>query len=380
MGKDHITEKEFLFEWFGFHGRDFGNPEQFFSDNPNDIFRLMIESEAGKKPAFMSVQPRNSHGVLFGIEKLFFDFDYADKTFIKKLEIEIKDEKEREEILINRKAELIIEVVQFLEMLYKRNPRIIPLIIKTRKGYHVYIFLDKVYIVENAKEVYVALMKRIISNFGRPLKYLDMNVVEDVMRLSRIPFSIHEKSGEKCLIVKMKKTVDGYSFEPDKIRSLALFKVSGLGETDVGMAWKVARETIEERLERINEAQEANKENWEVVHGFVGEMRSCFKKALENGEMRHQMRLAMLLEAWYSGKHTFEEIINVYRPLHDFDGDKVSGESKSRYQVQRFLDLEGYKGHPPYSCDKIQELGWCVREECPIYQRRLKYGEQSQKE
>jgi hypothetical protein len=223
-------------------------------------------------------------------------------------------------------------------------------------------------------------MKRMMSNFGKPLKYLDMNVVEDVMRLSRIPFSIHEKSGEKCLIVKMKKRIDGYLFEPDKIRSLALFKVSGLGETDVGMAWKVAKETIEERLERINEGQEANKENWEIVHGFVGEMRSCFKKALENGEMRHQMRLAMLLEAWYSGKHTFEEIINVYRPLHDFDGDKVSGESKSRYQVQRFLDLEGYKGHPPYSCDKIQELGWCVREECPIYQRRLKYGEQSQKE
>jgi DNA primase catalytic subunit len=380
MDKDHITEKEFLLEWFGLHGRELGDPEQFFSDNPNDIFRFMIECEAEKKPAFMSVQPRNSHGVLLGIEKLFFDFDYADKTFVNKLETNVKDEKEREEVLNIRKTELLKEVSQFIEMLYKRNPRIIPLIIKTRKGYHVYIFLDKIYEVENAKEVYIALMKRMMSNFSKSLKYLDTNVVEDVMRLSRIPFSVHEKSGEKCLIVKMKKTVDGYSFEPDKIRSLAPLKVSGLGKIDVGLAIKVSRDTIKERIERINEAQEANKDSWEIVHGFVGDIRLCFKKALESGEMRHQMRLAMLLEAWYSGKHTFEEIMNVYRPLHDFDGNKVSGESKSRYQIQRFLDLEGYKGHPPYSCDKIQELGWCVREECPIYQRRLKYGIKSKKE
>ena len=377
---DHISEENFLLEWFGLHGRELGDPDQFFIDNPNEVIPFMKACLDAKKPAFMSVQPRSSHGVLFGIEKLFFDFDYSDKTFIKKLEIEEKDEKKREEILNARKAELLIEVGEFIEMLYKRNPRIIPLIIKTRKGYHVYIFLDRIYEVPEAKEVYIALMKRMMTNFGKPLKYLDTNVVEDVMRLSRIPFSVHEKSGEKCLIVKMKRTVDGYTFEPDKIRSTALNKVSGLGKRDVGLAIQVARETIKERAERIKEAQEANKDNWEVVHGFVGDIRPCFKKALEIGEMPHQMRLAMLLEIWYSGTHDFEKMVNVFRPLHDFDGDKTSGNSTCRYQCQWFLDREGYKGHPPYSCDKIQELGWCIREECHIYQRRVNYGEQSKKE
>ncbi len=365
---DHVSEETFLLEWFGLHGRELGDPDQHFSDNPNDTFKLMASSLEAKRPAFMSVQPRCAHGVLFGIEKLFFDFDYADKTFVKKLKLRCP-EPAIKWILSLRKAELLIEVGQFIEMLYKRNPRIIPLVIKTRKGFHVYIFFDKIYEVPEAKEVYIALMRRMMSNFGKPLKYLDTNVVEDVMRLSRIPFSVHEVSGEKCLIVKMKRVGDKYTFEPDKIRSTALNKVSGLGMRDVGLAIQVARETIKERAERVKEAQESNKDKWEINHGFIGEVRPCFKKALEVGEMQHQMRLAILLELWYSGIHNFEPLVQAFRPLHDFDGDKSP--STCRYQVQWFLDRDGYKGHPPYSCGKIQELGWCIREECRIYQRRI---------
>ena len=139
---------------------------------------------------------------------------------------------------------MLVEVGKFVEGLHDSNPQIVPLVVKTRKGYHVYIYLDRVYEVTHPKEVYIELMKKMIPY---EMKYLDKNVIEDVMRLSRFPFSVHEVSGEKCPIVKLKKTEGKYSFISDKVRSLSIQRISGFHKQDVIWAIQVARDKAKEK-------------------------------------------------------------------------------------------------------------------------------------
>jgi hypothetical protein len=52
--------------------------------------------------------------------------------------------------------------------------------------------------------------------------------------MCRIPFSIHEKSGEECAVVDLQ-------LEQDKIRSVEYFKLYGLKQKDMLSAMDKAR-------------------------------------------------------------------------------------------------------------------------------------------
>lgn len=183
---DHVNSEQFLLEFFGNFGRDFGNPQRVYNDNPQYTLQFIKECSIEKRPAFISVQPMDGPSKPFGIEKLFFDFDYGKKS-------ENIQEKEIEE----RKNELKKEVGFFLKQICSLNIK--PLVVKTRKGYHVYIYFDKIYIFTEKKDflkrVYNQVEQRFLS--GISLKYIDKSVIGDINRLCRIPLSIHEKSGEE---------------------------------------------------------------------------------------------------------------------------------------------------------------------------------------
>ena len=110
--------------------------------------------------------------------------------------------------------EMETEVKFFLNHLDELNIK--PLVVKTCKGFHVYIFLDSVYGIEGQikllKEVYKQL--QIVLLEGHEYKYIDWHVVGDLNRLSRIPLSLHQKTGQECIIVDNQ-------LRPDKIRSLS---------------------------------------------------------------------------------------------------------------------------------------------------------------
>jgi len=118
MSNNHISKDEFILEFFGNFGRELGNPKQWFTDNPMEVIGFIEDCKTNKLPAFMSVQPRRAHYDVIGFEKIFFDFDYADKTFIKKLDGQIEREeltdKDKELILIERKNSLPSEVKRFI--------------------------------------------------------------------------------------------------------------------------------------------------------------------------------------------------------------------------------------------------------------------------
>ena len=188
------------------------------------MFPFIEECAENKVPAFISVQPEKDKAQPLGIEKVFFDFDYCKKS-------EILTEAE----IQKRKSELRDEVKYFLKQLGCLNIK--PLVIKTRRGYHVHVFFDSVYEINQElefwKQVYKQLQFGLLQDHN--YRFIDYAVVGDINRMCRIPFSIHEKSGEECIIVDSQ-------LEQDKIRSVEYFKLYGLKQKDILSAMDKARE------------------------------------------------------------------------------------------------------------------------------------------
>jgi hypothetical protein len=147
-----------------------------------------------------------------------------------------------------------------------------------------------------------------------------------------------------------------------------------------------ARDVIAENKKKIVEAEltrqekEANnKENWQREHGFIGEIRPCFRKRMNSGEMCHQMRLALLLEAYWSGYKNIEDMVNLFKCFHDYQ------ENLTRPQVEWFFknkvpDIEKTKKWKPYRCTTIEDLNWCDKSECQIYNKRKEWKNEQKSE
>jgi len=158
--------------------------------------------------------------------------------------------------------------------------------------------------------------------------------------MRRIPFSIHEKSGEECT------DVDNL-LEQDKVRSIEYFKLYGLKQKDIVAAMDKAheyRKTLKEK--RIKYVPKTL--STESSEGI----RSCFVKALNSGEMCHQQHLALLQEAYSLGFHSPKKIIDLLRCLNDFN------DSITRYQVNcLFTNKVDRNEVRHYSCQTIQKYG-----------------------
>src|SRR3972149_6184920 len=247
--EDHIYKTQFLLEFFGNFGRDFGTPKQWFVDNPNEVPKFIEYCKLNKLPAFMSVQPRKAHYDVIGFEKIFFDFDYADKTFIKKLDRIINEEidelikketltEDKREVYLNQKKDAILterktalpnEVKRFITNLMEIN--LTPLVIKTNKGYHIYIYFDTIYEIDKDTDFWCEVYGTLYRSFykdGSSYRFIDTTSETDIFRMSRLPFSTHEKSGAECIIVDE-------NLKPEKIRGIGYYKLHGLRKKDL---WK----------------------------------------------------------------------------------------------------------------------------------------------
>lgn len=336
---NHITREHFLQEFFGFFGRDMGNPERHFTDNPSDLRPFIEECAKKRLPAFISVQPERNKAQPMGIEKVFFDFDYCKNS-------EILTEAETQK----RKTALKEELKWFLTKLDSLNIK--PLIIKTRRGYHIHIFCDSVYEINEKtdfwKQVYKQLQLQLLQDHD--YKFIDYVVIGDINRMCRIPLSIHEKSRIECIVVDRQ-------LAPDKIRSIEYFKLYGLKQKDILLAMEKARGIETFKQKQIRHIKRS------ALESSTG-IRPCFTKAMNSGEMCHLQRLALLKEAYFLGFRSRESIIDLFRCFNDFN------ESITEYQVTWFLTNWAVKDETrAYSCRTIQRYGWCLGEECPRFKK-----------
>jgi hypothetical protein len=358
MTDDHITREQFLLDLFGFFGRELGNPDQHFTEEPNEILPFIEQCRVDKRPAFISVNPRTVHNVVLGIERLFFDFDYGKKSDkLSQKQIEIKKVKCQKEVEV------------FLFQLEKEH--ITPMIVKTRKGFHVYIYFDKIYQVKDddvelLAETYWQLQNRFLTNNRHKYEFMDSSVLGDVKRMCRIPTSIHEKSGEDCYLVKR---IKGDKIEKDKLRAIDFWRQSGLKEDDWVEGVRLAFNKLKKQKEEMEKYQAEKKDNWELEHGFVGVIRPCFQQALESGEMGHQQRLALLIEGYWSGLITEEALMDLFRKLHDFD-ERITRDQVEWFFKNKVPEIIKSKKWKPYRCTTIEDLNWCLKSKCPIYLKR----------
>ena len=376
---EDMNLKKFYSQWFGV-GRELGSnlPHSFgthpdgrkfshrmFTSNFNVFLKFIEWTEQNKCACWVSMHPMREYGVPFGLEKIVYDFDYP----LEKNEL----------MTLEKKNKVKVYVQSFLDTI-----ECDPLIIETYKGYHVIAFLKKTYEfkpsnIDFATDIFsylatsVAGVDTIIrqgkqdklycdmtkNDRGRWL-YLDWAVCQDIMRMARVPLTVHEKSGLRCNILDR-------SLKPTKVRSIEYFKVNGVREYEIRKAIEGIRGFCREENERKETKLNNVEQNFNSQ--FTNhELRPCFSIRLKTGQMNHQQRLALLSETYYSldsnvrdNKELVEaKLMEICSQFADYN------EGKSLIQVRWYLE------HPkilPYKCSTIRKYGWCLNGECPRHKK-----------
>jgi len=367
----NLTLEKFFIDWFGNFGRELGSnvphpfgtcPEgheksrRMFTDSYKEYLDFVRWCKVNQRACWITGQPMRYYGMPLGIEKIFLDFDY-------------KGLKKNQNMTKTKRDKVKKQVIEFVESLPA-----MPLIVATRKGFHVYVFLRRVYEFKSrdfafAKDVFGVigltllgvpkLYEQLEVDDKKKWKYLDFSPLGDIVRMARVPLTAHEKTGVICQILDR-------NLEPTKIRSLDFYRSYGLQEDSVREAAEIVKDYYEIKAKReqirIKTGVNVFSDNG---RSFQGQMRPCFTKRLRSGEMVYQQRLAFLIEAYYSGIQKEEELVDLCRNFGDFV-DRIS-----RYQVRYFLAHNPEK-FPPYRCKTIERLGWCLKSECQIYRKYSK--------
>ena len=329
----------FYRDWFGIHG----GREVLLSYSEKARDRLFITSseeledyvelcrEAGA-PAYVSVQPYQSKDQPLGIEKLFFEFDCPED--LRRAWLDAK--------------QLADNIIRYYDA--------IPLLkFSGRKGYHVDVFLKQVvafnpnaHPLEFVKAVYERLQEKIL--LGLSLPTLDRQVIGDVKRLERVPYSTHEATGQLCQPVDL----EGKPLSPEEC-NLEEYRRNGLSP-------KLLEHVIHEL--QGEEKWRALYRQRSMAHINLNKdkrIRPCIQAALNmplHDHGGHMMRLAIAVEHLHAG-YSVDQIVSLFQHQTDFK------EEKSRYFVEHALKSK-YK---PFKCSTIRALGFCLGEKCGIRKR-----------
>lgn len=318
--------------WFGLHaGREVLQPaprERVFLERVEDLASYMEVCRSVGAPAWMSVHPYRERDVVFGLEKLFFDFDSkTDPRDLDKAWGEVHD------------------FALKLQKYYGIKPL---LVFSGRKGYHLYVFLWStvqfhVHRQEVAKEVYSKLQEKLLK--GLVYETLDRQVIGDIKRLARIPYSIHEKTGRTC--------------QPLALDRQPLW----LGPNNLHVLRKrgIHRELLEKVCKEASAEKDLNQRRGFKPHLGHDKVRPCVEATLHAPDLTHKMKVAIVAEYHQAGLSQ-KQIELLFQDRPDYQAHHT------QYQVNHVLK----GGYRPFRCSTIQTLGYCLREACPIFKKGRK--------
>jgi len=176
-------------------------------------------------------------------------------------------------------------------------------------------------------------------------EWLDAQVVGDVKRLFRVPYSINPKSGDRAAVVD-------YMLQELSPREAAEH-LQSLKPLDARVLERIRREAALETFAREQEEVHATKR----VKGYRGETRRLprWVEALlghlrQAGELCHAARVAAARWMYFVG-YSREEIIEVFRAAADFD------EKKTTYHVDYEIRRIGEECRA-WQADKCREKPW----------------------
>ncbi len=218
------SSEKFYKKWFKgkFTGsRSYGNPMQkLFSPNQIDKMLKIIKRTNGHVPQFMSVNYKTLYQdklVVEKVEKLFLDFDSPDNL---------------------EKAEKDAYDAYYTVKCLGATPLIV---FSGSKGYHLYIWLPQPITLEDFKsfsysvflvkaEIWIKTLYNVL--YGRFYSTLDKVVLEP-QRISRLPYTLHQKTGKIVAVL-----------DPDKKQFLD--PEEGLKQLEESINNPLPREILEE--------------------------------------------------------------------------------------------------------------------------------------
>jgi len=323
--------------WFGPHaGREAGNPHRTFLESANGLTPYILEREARREPCFLSVQPYRARDQVYGLDKLFFDFDSREDP-----------------PNLDRVWKETCHFVNALKRFYGLRPLIV---FSGRRGYHVYVWLWRVVEFRPSQEAWAkAVYKGLQGKLLKGLSYetLDPEVLGDIKRLARVPYTPHEKTGILCEPV----TEGG---QPLWVPPPALtgYREQGIQESlfhRVVEHVKLEQEAIRERRAALAARQMRSKRTTTGAYPSRG-FRPCITEALQDdldGEYGHLMRLAIAVEYLNHG-YTVDQVVPLFRTQGDFDAEKTR-------QMVEHAEKRAYK---PRKRETLRRYGFCHGQHC----------------
>jgi len=316
-----LTLEQFVAEWMageprsiGFYNKELDQvprrptPCRYYHEVSNAI-------QKGTPGLFLSVQPYNLDNKPTFLEKLFFDFDDKEK--------------------ISRAWDTALNFAKSLVKFYDISPLIV---FSGSKGYHIYVWLQQSYCVESQeklKAVYGELMRMLLtSTEGRPTTF-DPQVHGDIARLSRVPYSVHQKSGELCVPVTI--DLEPYKLEP--------------GFTDELRRYGLSQNVVELAIRNLSKPKPRQR-----PRKWSKNIRLCITEVLKAKSVHdptQNMKVAAVAELHAKG-WSRDQIVQAFSKMGGFD------EHKTAYQVDHVIR----RGYNPFRCTTIQKLGGCLPS-CP---------------
>jgi hypothetical protein len=309
----------FWSSWFSTRvglGREVFDGDRRFLNSVESFKNYVKWAETKRHAAWLTVQPFTERNGVSSVEKLFFDFDCPEDLTLAW----------RDTILL----------VRILRENYRCEPFVC---FSGAKGYHVYAWLGN---VENfssqtkAKQFYRNAQKMILK--GLDLKTFDTQVLGDIKRFSRVPYTVHQKSLKLCVPI-------AFDRKPVQVHDLNFFKIHGLSR----LFSDLCRENVEKQDR--NQVRHSIPTNQEVK-----DVRPCLSKVLHQnltGKNGHSIRIAITIEFLKNG-HSIEETASLFENQPDYSFDR------SLYYVR---DIAG-RAYKPYKCSTILDLGFCLHD-CP---------------
>ena len=176
-------------------------------------------------------------------------------------------------------------------------------------------------------------------------EWLDAQVVGDVKRLFRVPYSINPKSGERAAVVD-------YMLQELSPQEAAEHLLS-LKPLDARVLERIRREAV---LEAFAKEQEKTREA-KTVKNYKGEARrlprwvvALIEHLRQAGELCHAARVAVVRWMYFVG-YSREEIIEVFKASADFD------EKETTYHVDYEIRRMGEECRV-WQPDKCKEKPW----------------------
>ncbi len=184
--------KEFLIKWFaGVYdrtmlskkswGRDYGHPQRSFYtiELIDKLETTILKDQKRSRPCFLSVNYYKGNvgrpGEPVALEKLFFDIDYPGNL-----------DKAREET-----RRLVDSLLSYCKPL---------IVFSGSKGYHVYCYIGVP--IEGSKYFLKSVLELLLDELKileLSLRSLDEKVIKDISRLSRIPYTFHDKTKKQVV-------------------------------------------------------------------------------------------------------------------------------------------------------------------------------------